>query len=92
MKPETPFFDENGPRFVQKGLPRGWKGKKEEKEASVKPETPFFEENGPRFVQKGLPRGWKCEAILYPQVGDKTPPVGVLRTPKVGVKAPQSRR
>ena len=23
MKPETTFFDKNGPRFVQKGLPRG---------------------------------------------------------------------
>ena len=54
MKPETPFFEENRPRFLQKGLFRGRKGKKEEKEASVKPETPFFEENRPRFLQKGL--------------------------------------
>ena len=23
MKPEKAFFDENGPRFVQKGLPQG---------------------------------------------------------------------
>ena len=50
------FFWDNGPRFVQKGLLRGWRGKKEEKEASMKPESSFFEKS---FVKKGLFRGWK---------------------------------